>query len=650
MLSLKLSAIPEELKTRPQWALHRNKVPYQPSGELASSTNPTTWSSFEAVTVALARGDFDGLIFALDPDGPYTAIDLDHCRDADTGTLTPEAQAIVGQLHTYGDVSQSGTGVHLWTRATMPELGRKHGHREMYSGARFIVMTGNQLANAPSTIERRPAEVLEFYRQWFPAREPTTSRAPRPIDRLDDRDLLERAFAARNGDKVRRLWDGDTSAHGGDDSSADLALCSSLAFWTDDDAQIERLWLSSPLGTRDKTQRRVDYRRRTITLALADRPIRTPYRRQSSYKQDAHRVEASPDPAWEPEANRVDHTACTVEIEYLRGHVADLRQRLTQSLRREEQARDMNALILGVIRNPRAQRVRTPAIAIANAVASAVSHDKTRDSFVRVLQAGRRRLPKGHPDRNLPCESSLAYAAGVSGDTMSRALNELEDLGLLERQTIAAPAREVTDPDTGRSYWIEPKECWVKLTSSPADFLRTVATLNRSTRHGGERPHCPSCGSERLIQITVCADCGAKIHETTPRPHDAALVDVAADFSPNYDGNTFAIEPSAPPKPQVAAHRDEYTHNPSSKATSCGYGPAERRRHEQAASPLRARGYFSPEERGRPKEPCRWCRKDAWVRSGAGEWLCRFCELPPGASPPLGVLGEAAGAGDEVAF
>src|SRR5262249_45728386 len=46
----------------------------------------------------------------------------------------------------------------------------------------------------------------------------------------------------------RRLWEGDTSAYGGDDSRADEALCFLLAFWCRKDAaQIDRLFRRSGL-------------------------------------------------------------------------------------------------------------------------------------------------------------------------------------------------------------------------------------------------------------------------------------------------------------------------------------------------------------------------------------------------------------------
>jgi primase-polymerase (primpol)-like protein len=65
---------------------------------------------------------------------------------------------------------------------------------------------------------------------------------------LTDSELLGKAFRAPNGDKVKRLFDGDTSQHSDDRSAADLALCSHLAYWTrGDQTQIDRLFRQSGL-------------------------------------------------------------------------------------------------------------------------------------------------------------------------------------------------------------------------------------------------------------------------------------------------------------------------------------------------------------------------------------------------------------------
>lgn len=68
--------------------------------------------------------------------------------------------------------------------------------------------------------------------------------------------------------KVKDLWDGRVP----EDklSESDQALCNHLAFWLQKDpVAIETAWLKSPLGNREKTQQRKDYRDTTIMKAIA---------------------------------------------------------------------------------------------------------------------------------------------------------------------------------------------------------------------------------------------------------------------------------------------------------------------------------------------------------------------------------------------
>ena len=74
------------------------KIPYQPGGALASSTDSATWSTFDDVRAAYEAGGFDGVGFVFTADDPFVGIDLDGCRDAATGELAPWAQAAVGPL------------------------------------------------------------------------------------------------------------------------------------------------------------------------------------------------------------------------------------------------------------------------------------------------------------------------------------------------------------------------------------------------------------------------------------------------------------------------------------------------------------------------------------------------------------------------
>lgn len=89
------------------------------------------------------------------------------------------------------------------------------------------------------------------------------------MEPLSDEEVLDLCRKAKNAAKFSALYDaGDTSAHDGDDSKADLALFDILAFYTQDTAQLERIFDGSAFGRRSKWRRRPDYRRRTIDKAI----------------------------------------------------------------------------------------------------------------------------------------------------------------------------------------------------------------------------------------------------------------------------------------------------------------------------------------------------------------------------------------------
>src|SRR5579871_6030176 len=108
------SAIPAELRAEPRWVVARipSKVPlcaFDPARN-ASSTDPSTWSDFDAACHAIDTDPTLHLGFMLG-DG-FVGVDLDKCRNADTGACEPWAQQIVDRLDSYTETSVSGTGIH----------------------------------------------------------------------------------------------------------------------------------------------------------------------------------------------------------------------------------------------------------------------------------------------------------------------------------------------------------------------------------------------------------------------------------------------------------------------------------------------------------------------------------------------------------
>ena len=140
-------------------------------------------------------------------------------------------------------------------------------------------MTGQHLEGTPRTVvlppRRHPGDPPRGVRRRArpDRRVATTPDRPVPALELGDEDVIRLASESpHNGEKFRRLWSGDTSDYAvdGNDgaSEADAAICELLAYYGGPDRErIERLWLRSGLGAREKVQR-ADYRQRTIDLAL----------------------------------------------------------------------------------------------------------------------------------------------------------------------------------------------------------------------------------------------------------------------------------------------------------------------------------------------------------------------------------------------
>src|SRR6266542_5521398 len=102
--------LPQELRVRPQWVNWRveerdgkpTKVPYQcGTGVKASSTEPATWGSFTTACAFASTHPEYGIGFVFSADDPYCGVDLDHCRDPETGEIDVWAQKIITALDSY---------------------------------------------------------------------------------------------------------------------------------------------------------------------------------------------------------------------------------------------------------------------------------------------------------------------------------------------------------------------------------------------------------------------------------------------------------------------------------------------------------------------------------------------------------------------
>ncbi|HEY8985431.1 MAG TPA: bifunctional DNA primase/polymerase [Streptomyces sp.] len=140
--------IPAELTRRPRWVRRTSrKVPVTAGGDVASSTDPSTWSRYRDASRSTAGA---GLGFVLDGDG-IVCLDLDHALVDDE--LLPWARNIVDAAGaTWAEVSVSGTGLHVWGYGSLPHgrrLAVESGSVELYGTGRYIAVTGRTFGDAP---------------------------------------------------------------------------------------------------------------------------------------------------------------------------------------------------------------------------------------------------------------------------------------------------------------------------------------------------------------------------------------------------------------------------------------------------------------------------------------------------------------------
>jgi len=169
------STVPQELRNKHQWVCWRkeereangrtkvDKIPITHTGSPASHSDKLTWCGFEEARAASTREPgIAGVGFVFTPDDPYCGIDFDDCLS--DGVPSDEILKWVERLDSWTEVSQSGRGLHVVVRATLPDgRGRKSGVVELYDRSRFFVVTGNDqggrgIRNAQDVVDQLLAE------------------------------------------------------------------------------------------------------------------------------------------------------------------------------------------------------------------------------------------------------------------------------------------------------------------------------------------------------------------------------------------------------------------------------------------------------------------------------------------------------------
>lgn len=277
--------VPAELKRLAQWVCFRlvprengkkAKIPIDPKTRREAKANdPATWATFEEATAAAELYSFPGV--GIEFANGIFGVDLDNVID-EAGNISADAREIVDALDSYTELSPSGRGLHILCLGSIPKGGNRAklpggGEIEMYDNGRYFTVTGKPYGT-PRGLATRSVEAADVHGRYIArvdAEKPVQSHGePRRVQESDS-ELLQKMFGSGRGDAIRRLWEGDTSAHGGDHSAADLALVRDLAYWTNGDAtRIDDLFRSSGLMREKWDERRgaQTYGEKTIAQVL----------------------------------------------------------------------------------------------------------------------------------------------------------------------------------------------------------------------------------------------------------------------------------------------------------------------------------------------------------------------------------------------
>lgn len=269
--------IPNEMKEVNRWCIYvlgdgqghkRDKIPYSPiTRHKISTTKPEEWASYETALKAYneaTRPQDCGLGFLLG-DG-WGCLDVDNIAPNGLNPQDIDNPAVYKALDLtgwgYSEISQSKTGIHCFFKLEdePPKHHSKNKEAEIYTGGRFIAMTGNKIQpDQPPKTSFLDLDQFKLLLDAYGLKE--ISKAEQAMTDPDamlnippnhpDSVVIRRALASKNGQRVAMLFfDGKhpDPRIDQDHSSKDLSLCNELALFSDcNPAQIDRLFRKSAL-------------------------------------------------------------------------------------------------------------------------------------------------------------------------------------------------------------------------------------------------------------------------------------------------------------------------------------------------------------------------------------------------------------------
>lgn len=281
------AAVPDEMKARKNWvavrtwkSAEKDKLSKRPidcnTGNYAESDNPETWTTFDKALEYVREHGGTTVAYALDGKDKVSCVDIDRCFD-ENGELSEMAkEALKRSGATYAERSVSGNGLHIFGKTDGMDLRTfsKGGDLEFYQKEQFIAMTGDgaktkDLVNFDSCGMKPYLESkCEKRIEWK-----GVCKGENGLSSMSDKDVVEKASEAKNGEKFKRLYAGEDLQN--NHSNSDMSLMNILAYWCNGDKeQMLRIFATSGLFRPNKS---ADYYEHTAIKALREIPVKSTY-------------------------------------------------------------------------------------------------------------------------------------------------------------------------------------------------------------------------------------------------------------------------------------------------------------------------------------------------------------------------------------
>ena len=281
------AAVPDEMKARNNWvavktwkSAEKDKLSKRPidcnTGNYAESDNPETWTTFDKALEYVREHGGTTVAYALDGKDNVSCVDIDRCFDENGELFETAKEALKRSGATYAERSVSGNGLHIFGKTEGMDLRTfsKGGDLEFYQKEQFIAMTGDgaktkDLINF-DTCGMKPylESKCEKRIEWK-----GVCKGENGLSSMSDKDVVEKAREAKNGDKFKRLYAGEDLQN--NHSNSDMSLMNILAYWCNGDKeQMLRIFATSGLFRPNKS---ADYYEHTAIKALREIPVKSTY-------------------------------------------------------------------------------------------------------------------------------------------------------------------------------------------------------------------------------------------------------------------------------------------------------------------------------------------------------------------------------------